>query len=158
MSEFTVPIDDRYFEDYLPGASYEFEATVTVDEAQILEFAAEFDPQSIHIDPVAAKDGPFQGLIASGWHTAGLMMRLFADHYLSKVASLGGPGIDELRWVRPVRPGDVLRLRATVLDTRRSQSKPDRGLVRTQVEVLNQDDAIVLSLVALNFLSVRDRL
>jgi acyl dehydratase len=158
MSEFTVPIDDRYFEDYPPGASYEFEATVTVDEAQILEFAAEFDPQSIHIDPVAAKDGPFQGLIASGWHTAGLMMRLFADHYLSKVASLGGPGIDELRWVRPVRPGDVLRLRATVLDTRRSQSKPDRGLVRTQVEVLNQEDAIVLSLVALNFLSVRDRL
>jgi acyl dehydratase len=156
MTEFTVPIDDRYFEDYIPGASYEFEATVTVDEAQIVEFATEFDPQSIHLDPVAAKDGPFQGLIASGWHTAGLMMRLFADQYLSKVASLGGPGIDELRWVRPVRPGDVLRLRATVLDSRRSQSKPDRGLVRTQVELLNQDDAIVLGLVALNFLSVRE--
>jgi acyl dehydratase len=83
------------------------------------------------------------------------MMRLYADQYLSKVASLGGPGVDELRWPAPVRPGDVLRLRTEVLEARLSRSKPDRGLVRTRAELLNQDDAVVFSCIALNFLAVR---
>ncbi|GLZ29243.1 enoyl-CoA hydratase [Lentzea sp. NBRC 105346] len=154
MSDFSVPIDDRYFEDYVPGAKYEF-GSVKVDEQRIIEFAEEFDPQSFHVDAEAAATGPFGGLIASGWHTTALMMRLFADHYLSKNASLGGPGVDELRWLAPVRPGDVLGLRVTVLETRRSESKPDRGLVRTLAEMVNQDDVVVLRLTVLNFLKTR---
>ncbi|SEO57268.1 MaoC family dehydratase [Amycolatopsis saalfeldensis] len=154
MTEFTTPIGDRWFEDYPLGAVYEFgEAVVT--EEEILEFAGRFDPQSFHTDPVAAKSGPFGGLIASGWHTASLMMRMFADHYLSSVASLGSPGADELRWVRPVRPGDKLWMRATVTETRLSKSKPDRGLVRTKMEVFDADGELKLSTSAVNFLRVR---
>ena len=144
-----------YFEDYLPGARVEHPATVTVDQTAVIEFAEQFDPQYFHIDPEAAANGPFKGLIASGWHTAGLMMRLYADQYLTKVASLGGPGVDELRWLAPVRPGDVLRLRTEVLEARPSKSKPDRGLVRTRTELLNQDDAVVFSCIVLNFLALR---
>ncbi|MFG1908682.1 MaoC family dehydratase [Kribbella sp. NPDC048928] len=144
-----------YFEDYQPGAPVEHPATITVDQTAVIEFAEEFDPQYFHVDPEAAADGPFQGLIASGWHTAGLMMRLYADQFLSKEASLGGPGVDELRWPAPVRPGDVLRLRTEVLEARPSRSKPDRGLIRTRTELLNQHDTIVFSCEVLNFLAVR---
>ena len=154
-SDFRVAREDRYFEDYLPGAVYEY-GYLTVTEAEILEFARRFDPQPIHIDPGFAATGPFGGLIASGWHTAGMLMRLFADHYLSRVASLASPGIDELRWPAPVRPGDQLRLRTTIVEARLSRSKPDRGLVRTQGELLNSDDRTVLSLVAMNLLGRRE--
>ncbi|GAA3572942.1 MaoC family dehydratase [Amycolatopsis ultiminotia] len=154
MTEFSAPIDDRWFEDYPFGAVYEF-GDVAVTREEIVEFARQFDPQSFHVDPVAAEAGPFGGLIASGWHTCGLMMRMFAEHYLSSVASLGSPGIDELRWPRPVRPGDRLWLRATVTEARLSRSKPDRGLVRTLVEVFNGDSELVLSGNAVNFLAVR---
>jgi acyl dehydratase len=152
--DFAVPIDDRYFEDYQAGAVYEY-GYITVSEAEILDFARAFDPQPIHVDPRFAAQGPFGGLIASGWHTAGIMMRLFADHYLSRVASLASPGIDELRWPAPVRPGDSLRLRARVAGARRSRSRPDRGLVRTAAELINQDDQVVLSLTAMNILRAR---
>jgi acyl dehydratase len=154
-SDFRVPREDRYFEDYLPGAVYEY-GYLTVTEAEILEFARRFDPQPIHIDPEFAAAGPFGGLIASGWHTASMMMRLFADHYLSGVASLASPGIDELRWPAPVRPGDQLRLRTTIMEARLSRSKPDRGLVRTRGELLNSGDQTVLSLVAMNLLGRRE--
>ena len=153
--DFRVPREDRYFEDYLPGAVYEY-GHLTVTEAEILEFARRFDPQPIHIDPGFAAAGPFGGLIASGWHTASMMMRLFADHYLSRVASLASPGIDELRWPAPVRPGDQLRLRTTIMEARLSRSKADRGLVRTRGELINQDDRTVLDLVAMNLLRVRE--
>ncbi|GAA1605405.1 MaoC family dehydratase [Kribbella hippodromi] len=143
-----------YFEDYVPGVRTDHPGTVTVDQAALIEFAEQFDPQYIHTDPDAAADGPFKGLIASGWHTAGLMMRLFADQYLTKVASLGGPGIDKLRWLAPVRPGDVLRLRTEVMEARVSQSKPDRGIVRTRAELFNQDNVRVFSCEVLNFLAV----
>ncbi|HVV12877.1 MaoC family dehydratase [Amycolatopsis sp.] len=142
---------DRYFEDYVPGSTQEF-GTIKVTEAEILEFATKYDPQTFHTDPVAAAEGPFGGLIASGWHTTAMMMRLLADNYLSKVASLGSPGIDELRWIKPVRPGDELRLRVTVLQARPSKSKPDRGLVHSRIEVFNQDDELVFQAIALNFL------
>ena len=97
----------------------------------------------------------FGGLIASGWHTAGLMMRLFVDHYLSAVASLGSPGVDELRWIEPVRPGDTLSLRVTVEETRRSRSKPDRGVLISFIEVINQNDSVVMSMRAVNMLLCR---
>jgi acyl dehydratase len=151
---FAAPIEDRWFEDYQPGAVYEFGyATLTADE--LVDFATRFDPQPMHVDPVYAAAGPFGGLIASGWHTAGLTMRLLADNYLSKVASLASPGVDELRWPHPVRPGDVLRLRVEVVEARESRSKPDRGVLRTKAELLNQDDVVVLSLVAVNMVAKR---
>ncbi|MGI5467404.1 MaoC family dehydratase [Streptomyces sp. CA-132043] len=153
-TDFAAPITARYFEDYVPGAVYTY-GSITLTEEEILDFARRFDPQSFHTDPVAAADGPFKGLIASGWHTSAVMMRLYADHYVSKVASLASPGVDELRWVRPVRPGDTLSIRTTILDARVSRSKPDRGIVRTGIEVLNQRDESVLTLTALNFFARR---
>jgi acyl dehydratase len=153
--DFAAPIDDRYLEDYTPGAVYEY-GYVTVTEAEILDFATTFDPQPIHTDLEFAAAGPFGGLIASGWHTAGIMMRMFVDHCLSHVASLASPGIDELRWPAPVRPGDSLRLRATIVEARRSRSKPDRGLVRTKAELINQNDEVVLQLTAMNMILARE--
>ncbi len=133
-TDFPTTVDDRYFEDYLAGHVHQF-GSVTVSEAEIVEFARRYDPQPFHVDPEAARQTQFGGLIASGWHTAGLMMRMVVDHYLSHVASLASPGLDELRWTQPVRPGDTLSVRATVLETRPSASKSDRGLVRTLFEV-----------------------
>jgi acyl dehydratase len=154
-ADFEVAIDQRYFEDYRVGAVHRYGATL-VDEAELIAFATKFDPQNIHVDPEAAARGPFGGLIASGWHTAAMMMRLFADNYLSRVASLASPGIDELRWTRPVRPGDTLEIRVTVLEANRSRSKPDRGVVRSLIEVLNQNGELVMSCKAINLLRRRD--
>ena len=144
----------RYFEDYALGATYEC-GSVSIDEASIVNFAKEFDPQPFHVDPVAAAVGPFGGLIASGWHTAALTMRLLVDNYLSAEASLGGAGVDEIRWPHPVRPGDTLRVRATVVESRRSGSKPDRGIIKTLIETTNSDNRIVMRCTAINFLRVR---
>ena len=149
-------MSERYFEDYPPGAVFEG-GTVEVSEAEILEFARHYDPQTMHTDPAAAAHGFFGGLIASGWHTAALMMRLFATHFLSPASSLASPGIDELRWLKPVRPGDVLSLRVTVTEARRSRSKPDQGVVRSLVEVLNQEGEVVMSLRPISLIRCRPR-
>jgi acyl dehydratase len=124
-------VTDRYFEDYVPGVTYEC-GSVAVTEDEIVEFARRYDPQDFHTDPAAAAAGPFGGLIASGWHTASLMMR-----------------------PRPVRPGAVLRLRATVTEARHSRSKLDRGLVRTRVELVDDGGEVVFSASLLNFILVR---
>jgi acyl dehydratase len=153
VSQFIKPIEDRWFEDFLPGAVYEVGHTA-VTGPEIIDFARRFDPQSMHVDPQAAAHGHFGGLIASGWHTASMMMRLLVDHFLPGHASIASPGIDELRWTHPVRPGDVLRLRVTVLDATRSRSKHDR-MIRTLIEVLNQNDTVVMSLKAMNLLRLR---
>lgn len=153
-STWTIPIDERYFEDYVAEAVHEF-GTITVEEADVIAFAQRFDPQIFHVDPEAAKQTMFGGLIASGWHTAGMMMRLLVDHYLSSVASLGSPGIDELRWTKPVRPGDQLSIRVTVLETKRSRSKPDRGVIRSLVEVMNQQREVVMTINAMNLMLCR---
>lgn len=149
-----APVDDRWFEDYVPGSVYEF-GHVSLSEAEIVEFARRYDPRSIHTDPAGSTTGPFGGLIASGVHTIAVCMRLYVDHYISHVASLASPGLDEIRWPRPVRPGDRLRIRVTVAKARASRSRPDRGLVHSAVEVLNQDDDIVLSFTAMNFFARR---
>lgn len=143
-----LPPTARYFEDYPVGAVFEF-GDIAVTEAEVLEFARRFDPQDMHVDPESAAKGEFGGLIASGWHTAAMMMRLFAEHYLPK-GGLASPGIDELRWTRPVRPGDRLSIRVTVLEAVRSRSKPDRGMVRTSVEVLNQRAEAVMTAKPMN--------
>jgi acyl dehydratase len=153
-SEFLVSIQRRYFEDYVAGTIHEF-GTITVEEDEIIAFGRRFDPQVFHTDPAAAKSTIYTGLIASGWHTAALMMRLFVDNFLSHVASLGSPGVDELRWLVPVRPGDTLSLRVTILKTNRSRSKPDRGVVLSLIEVLNQDRIVAMSMKAVNFLLCR---
>jgi len=137
-----VPVRQRWFEDYPVGERFEV-GDYPITEREIIAFATRYDPQPFHVDPVAAASSPFGGLIASGWMTASVMMRLMVDHVISPVSSMGSPGIDELRWIRPVRPGDRLRLRVTVLAARRSQSRPDRGLVQMLQEAINQDDAVV---------------
>ena len=151
---FATPPTDRCFEDYTVGATYEC-GSVHLTEAEMIAFAREFDPQAMHVDPAASARGRFGGLIASGWHTAAMMMRLLVDNFLPGRASLASPGIDELRWLRPVRPGDVLRVRVCVLEATRSRSKPDRGIVRTLVEVLNQDAEVVMSMKPMNLVRVR---
>lgn len=153
-ADFAVPISDRYFEDYETGAVYEY-GYASVSAQEIVAFAQRFDPQAMHVDADYAAQGPFGGLIASGWHTAGIFMRLYTDHYLSQVASLASPGIDEVRWPAPLRPGDTVRMRTTIMAARRSRSKPDRGLVHTRGELFNAGDRPVLSLVAMNLLRAR---
>jgi acyl dehydratase len=145
---------ERYFEDYRPGAVFTSGA-ITVSEAEIIDFARHYDPQAMHTDPAAAAGGRFGGLIASGWHTAALMMRLFATHFLSPASSVASPGIDELRWLLPVRPGDALSLRVSVLEARRSRSRPQEGIVRSLIEVLNQDGAVVMSLKPISLIACR---
>jgi len=143
-----------YFDDYALGSTYEC-GSVSIDQASIVAFAKEFDPQPFHVDPVAAAAGPYGGLIASGWHTAALVMRLLVENYLAAESSLGSAGLDELRWPHPVRPGDTLRVRATVVESRRSLSKPDRGIVKTVVEATNSGGATVMRATAINFMLVR---
>jgi acyl dehydratase len=134
-----------YFEDFPPGDVRESPArTVTRDE--ILTFARQFDPQPFHLDDEAAKRSIFGGLLASGWHTCAIYMRLMWETFLKDTASLGSPGVDEIRWVKPVRPGDTLRVRFTVVEAVPSRSKPDRGIVRVLSEVFNQHDEIVMTM------------
>lgn len=153
-SPFTNPPDNRYFEDYVSGAVHEF-GSIAVTEQEVLDFGQRFVPLSYHTDRELAKKSIYGGLIASGWHTAALMMRLYTENYLSKVANLGSPGGDELKWENPVFPGDELSIRVTVLETRRSESKPERGIVRSFVEVLNQKREVVMSVKMVNFVRSR---
>lgn len=155
LSHFNTPVENRYFEDYKEGAIYEF-GSITVEQEEIIKFAKHYDPQIFHMDPVGAKTTMFGGLVASGWHTAALAMRIIVDHYLSHVASLGSPGVDELRWLKPVRPGNRLSLRITILETRRSRTKPDRGIVRSLVEVMNEHNEVVMSWKGMNMIQCRD--
>ena len=154
-SIFKTGPETRYFEDYIPGDVHEF-GSIKVDEQEVIEFGKRYVPLSYHIDKEAAKDSIYGGLIASGWQTAALMMRIYTENYLSKVANLGSPGGDELRWDKPVFPGDELSVRATVLEARRSESRPDRGIVRTFIEVLNQKREVVMSMKMVNFVRLRN--
>ncbi len=155
-SGFAHPAEDRYWEDYIPGSIHAF-GSIVVEEAEVLEFGRRFVPLSYHTDKQAARQSIYGGVIASGWHTAALMMRIYTENYLSKVANLGSPGGDELRWDKPVFPGDELSVRATVLETRRSESRPDRGIVRTFIEVLNQKHEVVMSMKMVNFVRCRPK-
>jgi acyl dehydratase len=144
---------DRYFEDYRPGEVVEF-GSVTVTEADIIAFASAYDPQPFHVDPEAARASPYGGLIASAWHTGSFMMRMMVDHFISS-HSLGSPGMEEMRFLAPVRPGDTLRCRLTILEARRSATKLDRGTIKQRVEVLNQDSVVVFSCIGLGFYRCR---
>lgn len=152
---FNHPPEDRYFEDYVPGAVHEF-GSISVDEQEVIEFGRRYVPLSYHIDKEAARKSIYGGLIASGWQTAALTMRIYTENYLSHVANLGSPGGDELRWNKPVFPGDQLSVRATVMEARRSESRPDRGIVRTFIEVVNQNREVVMSMKMVNFVKCRN--
>ena len=141
----------RYFEDYPKGAQYDL-GTIAVEEDEVLGFARRFDPQPIHVDSTFAAQGPHGGVIASGWHTAALMMRLYATRFLSPASSVASPGIESLRGTPPVRPGDQLTVLVTIEEAVGSRSKPERGILTTQIEVRNQDDVAVLSMRAVNII------
>ncbi len=134
-----------YWEDFTPGWVFET-ATRTLSEEDIVRFAREYDPQIYHTDAEAAKRSPFGGLIASGWQTGAVGMRLMCDGYLLESACVGSPGIDEMRFIKPVRPGDTLRLRSSVIESAPSKKQLNRGTVLFRWEVLNQNDEVALSM------------
>ena len=137
-------MSDYTFEDFEPGQVYEL-GSRTVTEDELVDFARKWDPQPFHVDPEAAKESVFGGLIASGWQTGAIWMRLYVDTMLG-AAARGSPGIEELRWLAPVRPGDTLSARLTVLETTPSATRPDRGTVRIRGEMLNQDGITVMAM------------
>ena len=144
----------RYFEDFPTGLTVDL-GSVTLTSESIVEFARAYDPQPMHTDPEAARSSIYGGLIASGWHTAALYMRLLVDALLGDSDSAGSPGIENLRWLKPVAPGDTLRGRFTVTEARLSRSRPEWGIVRSRGEMLNQADEVVMQLEAVNFFGRR---
>jgi acyl dehydratase len=144
----------RYFEDFAEGDTVDL-GTFRYTPEEIVAFAREYDPQPMHTDPEAARQSVYGGLIASGWQTATSYMRVLVDNVMRDSASIGSPGVERLRWLQPVRPGDVLRARFTVLEARPSNSRPDWGIVRSRGEVLNQDDRVVMDVEAVNFFARR---
>jgi acyl dehydratase len=132
-----------YFEDFPVGMALEISGP-TLTKDSILEYARRYDPQPFHVDEEAAKQSLFGGLIASGWQTVSLCMRMICDSYLIESASMGSPGVKEVSWTQPVRPGDTLKLKMTVLEAKASRSKPDRGMVLHRWEVFNQNQELVM--------------
>jgi acyl dehydratase len=144
----------RYFEDFVEGLTVEIGSHEFTAEA-IIQFARAYDPQPMHVDPEQARTSIYGGLIASGWHTASTYMRLLVESVIGRAESIGSPGLDNLRWLKPVRPGDTLRGRFIVIDAKLSRSRPDWGIVRSRGEMLNQNDELVMQLEAVNFFGRR---
>ena len=149
-----VRMSKIYFDDFEVGQTIEL-GSCTVTKEEIIEFALKFDPQPFHINEKEAAETIYGGLIASGWHTGSLFMRLLYDGLLSRAASMGSPGQDEMRWVRPVRPGDTLSARGVIEEKIPSRSKPDRGLVRTTYQVFNQEGLEVMKIRGLGIFAKR---
>ena len=147
-------MDLLHFEDFPVGEIVEFGDRLVTEE-EIIAFAREWDPQPFHLDAEAAKDSQIGELIASGWHTGSLLMRMMCDAYLLRAASEGAPGVDEMRWLKPVRPGDRLSVRRATLGARVSRSRPHIGIVEFQFEMMNQADETVLLLKSASFLRRR---
>lgn len=145
----------RYFEDFRVGEVLQL-GSRTVSEADIIAFARQFDPQPFHVDPARAKESAFGGLIASGWHTASLFMRLLVDGFIDSVAeSLGSPGVDKVEWLKPVRPGDTLTGRLTIRELIPSKSRADRGTIKTLGEMINQKGEVVMTIRGVGFFGRR---
>ncbi len=141
----------RYFEDFHVGDIFDL-GKITVSEEDIITFARQYDPQPFHVDVEQAKHSYFGQLVASGWHTTSLFMRLFVDSLLNQSASLASPGVDNVRWPRPVRPGDTLSARFTVIESTPSRSKATLGIIRSRCEMFNQQNELVLTLDGIHFL------
>jgi acyl dehydratase len=144
-----------YWEDFKVGDAAPLGERV-VDKDEVIAFGKAYDPQPFHIDEDAAKESVFGGLIASGWHTVGMVMRMTVDSYLRDSASLGSPGVDSVRWLKPVRPGDTIRATRKVLETRVSKSRPDMGVVKTRWEVFNQDGELIMTMEGYGMFQRRD--
>lgn len=151
---FASPASDRWFEDYEVGGTYTL-GTFSLTEAEIIEFATRFDPQPFHIDHAAAAASPYGGIIASGWHTGSSVMRLMVNEFISSCAGLGSPGLDEIRWLKPVRPEMPLTVRITIQEARVSQSKPDRGFIKHLIEALNEAGEPVMTVRGMGMVRVR---
>lgn len=143
-----------YFDDFKAGMVQNLGGRKVTRE-EIVAFAREFDPQPFHLDDEAAQRTPFGGLIASGWHTAALVQRIVVDGFVNASASLGSPGVDELRWLKPVRPGDELAVRFEVTETTPSRSKPDRGTIKVAYTVTNQKGEVVMTMKAAGMIARR---
>lgn len=141
-----------YFDDFEPGQQFRSKGA-TLSESQIMDFALTYDPQPFHIDKVAAEEGPFGGLIASGFQTLSLAFRLFYQANVINTCSMGSPGFDKLRWLRPVRPSDTLTAAAEVKEMRPSSSKPDRGTLLMDYTVTNQNAEPVMTFTAIHILA-----
>jgi acyl dehydratase len=137
--------DTLWWEDFRIGETVELGAH-TFTEAEIIDFARQFDPQPFHTDPEAARGSIFGGLIASGWHTCAVGMRLMCESYINRTVSMGSPGVENVRWLKPVRPGDTISYRRKVLEARPSNSRPEAGLLRSRWEALNQDGELVMTM------------
>jgi len=133
---------ERYLDDFAVGQTFG-SGRMRIDEDRIKTFAAEFDPQPFHLDAEAARKSLFGGLAASGWHTAALTMRLLVESEIKPVGGIVGAGFDELRWPRPVRPGDELRVESEVLEVRPSKSRPEQGIIKVRTTTLNQNGEAV---------------
>jgi len=145
-----------YWEDFKVGESVEMGSHRFTAE-EITAFARQFDPQPFHVDPEAARESFYGTLIASGWHTCSVAMRLMCESYVNRTRSMGSPGVDNIRWLAPVKAGDTLSYRFTVLEARASRSRPDAGLMRTQWEAVNQDGVRVLSMEGWSMIGRRPR-
>jgi acyl dehydratase len=143
----------RFFEDFRVGDRFAG-GSILVSEETIIAFAREFDPQPFHLDPEAARTSLFGELVASGWHTAAMTMRLFATSEIGIVNGIIGGGVEQLSWPKPVRPGDRLTVRSEIVETRPSRSRPDRGMLKVRVDTLNQDGEIVQTFVG-NLVAMR---
>lgn len=144
-----------WFEDLEPGETVTF-GTVSVSEEDIVAFAQEWDPQPMHLSEEAGRDTLLGRLTASGWHVCCIMMRMMCEGYLLEAASRGAPGIDEVRWIEPVLPGDTLTGKRTVLEKRRSRSRPDLGVVRCRYEMVNQHGKPVMTATFPAFIGCRE--
>jgi len=144
------------FEDFAPGEVVEY-GDWLVDRDDMLAFAREYDPQPMHLSEEAARESMLGGLIASGWYTIALLMRINCDHMLLHAASLGAPGVESVEWLAPVRAGDRLRVRRTTLATRPSKSRPEMGFVTFVFDVINQDGVVAMRQVNPVMLGRRDR-
>ena len=144
----------QYFEDFHIGDTFDL-GPLTVTAEEIIAFANQFDPQYFHNDPQRAKDSIFGGLVASGWHAGALFMRMFFDDVLSKTDSIGSPGLDQIRWLLPVRPNDTLHGRFTITDARVSKSRPTIGILRSNGELFNQHNELLMTVIGIHFVGRR---
>lgn len=151
-------MDERiYFEDFTIGETVRFPATYHVSKEEIVQFASEFDPQPMHVSEEAGKASILGGLAASGWHTCAIAMRLMSDGYMARAASMGSPGIDEVKWLRPVRPGDTLYMKRTCLKARRLKSRPGLGVCKFRWLVYNQAEKPVIDMLGAQMFFTRER-
>lgn len=148
-------LNKLFWEDFVPDVR-ELMGEVTVDLEEVVAFAKRYDPQPFHVNVQEAEKSIYGGIIASGWHTCSMVMRLMCDSYLVNSSSLGSPGIEEVKWLSPVYPGNVLSAFRTVVETRASASKPDRGIVKTFWEVENEKGQLVMSMIGINFFLRRE--